>query len=65
MGHQDDVEPDMCAPIITLSIGCPAIFLMGGPSKQQPPTPLLLTSGDVLVLSGPARACFHGARRGM
>ncbi|GFR42305.1 hypothetical protein Agub_g3205, partial [Astrephomene gubernaculifera] len=62
-GHLDDVERDMGQPIVSVSLGCPAVFLMGGPSKQQPPTALLLRGGDVLVLAGQARRCYHGVPR--
>eukprot|EP00983_Pelagomonas_calceolata_P063513 1147761-Pelagomonas_calceolata.AAC.3 len=34
---------------------------MGGPTRDTAPTPLLLRSGDVVVLGGSARNCFHGA----
>ncbi|KAF6255205.1 alpha-ketoglutarate-dependent dioxygenase AlkB-like protein, partial [Scenedesmus sp. NREL 46B-D3] len=62
-GHQDDVERDLLQPIVTISLGCAAVFLMGGPSRQQQPTPLLLRSGDVMVLGAAARACYHGVPR--
>jgi alkylated DNA repair protein alkB family protein 1 len=62
-GHKDDVERDLLQPIVTMSLGCAAVFLMGGPDRQQRPTPLLLRSGDVLVLGGPARGCYHGVPR--
>jgi alkylated DNA repair protein alkB family protein 1 len=62
-GHKDDVERDMSQPIVSISLGCPAVFLMGGESRDVDPTPLLLRSGDVLVLGGPARRCFHGVPR--
>ena len=29
-GHKDDVEQDQTAPIVALSLGCSAIFLLGG-----------------------------------
>jgi alkylated DNA repair protein alkB family protein 1 len=62
-GHKDDVERDLLQPIVTMSLGCAAVFLIGGPDRQQPPTPLLLRSGDVVVLGGPARGCYHGVPR--
>jgi alkylated DNA repair protein alkB family protein 1 len=64
-GHKDDVERDLLQPIVTMSLGCAAVFLMGGPDRQQQPTPLLLRSGDVLVLGGPARGCYHGVPRAL
>lgn len=63
-GHVDDAERDLAQPLVSLSLGCEAAFLMGGPSKQgPPPTALLLRSGDAVVLSGPARRCHHGLPR--
>lgn len=59
-GHLDDVEKDMAQPIVSVSLGCPAIFLMGGPVKHVAPTALLLRGGDVVVLAGEARRCYHG-----
>ena len=29
-GHRDDVESDQSAPIVAISLGCDAIFLLGG-----------------------------------
>ncbi|KAG2502196.1 hypothetical protein HYH03_000683 [Edaphochlamys debaryana] len=62
-GHLDDVEVDLAQPIVSVSLGCPAVFLMGGLSKALPPSALLLRGGDVLVLAGEARRCFHGVPR--
>lgn len=62
-GHIDDVEPDQAAPIVTVSLGCHAIFLMGGHTRDTAPTALRLRSGDVLVLGGAARRCYHGEQK--
>lgn len=62
-GHKDDVEPDMTQPIVTMSLGCEAVFLMGGSSREETPTALLLRSGDVVVLAGQSRSCYHGVPR--
>ncbi|EFJ53252.1 hypothetical protein VOLCADRAFT_115825 [Volvox carteri f. nagariensis] len=62
-GHLDDVERDMAQPIVSVSLGCPAIFLMGGRTKHVAPSALLLRGGDVLVLAGDARTCYHGVPR--
>eukprot|EP00878_Enallax_costatus_P011814 GHUV01012334.1.p1 GENE.GHUV01012334.1~~GHUV01012334.1.p1 ORF type:complete len:346 (+),score=112.94 GHUV01012334.1:645-1682(+) len=62
-GHKDDVEPDRSQPIVTMSLGCDAVFLMGGQSRDEQPTALLLRSGDVVVLGGPARSSYHGVPR--
>jgi alkylated DNA repair protein alkB family protein 1 len=62
-GHSDNMERTMSKPVVSISLGCPAVFLVGGATKDVPPTPLLLRSGDVLVLSGASRAAFHGVPR--
>lgn len=62
-GHVDDAERDLEQPLVSLSVGCPAIFLMGGPSKDIQPTAVLLRSGDAVLLTGPARRSYHGVPR--
>jgi len=53
----------MSQPIVTASLGCPAVFLIGGQTRDVAPTALLLRSGDVVVMTGRARRCFHGVPR--
>lgn len=43
-----------------LSLGCKAIFLLGGKFRQDPPLAMFLRSGDVVLMAGKARECFHG-----
>lgn len=62
-GHCDDAEADLAKPIVTVSLGCDAVFLIGGPTRDQAPTALCLRSGDVVVMGGPARRCYHGLPR--
>lgn len=62
-GHKDDAEIDQTKPLVSLSLGCPAIFLMGGSDKSIEPTPILLRHGDVAILSGEARQSYHGIPR--
>ena len=45
------------------SFGQDAIFLLGGPTKATEPTPILLRSGDICVMSGPARLAYHAVPR--
>ena len=59
-GHQDRSEHDMSAPLVSISFGCAAVFLVGGASKCTRPVPVLLRSGDVIVMSGGARLAYHG-----
>ena len=58
--HQDRNERDFSAPIVSVSLGLPAIFLFGGSERNQRPRRVLLESGDVVVWGGPARLAFHG-----
>lgn len=59
-GHQDDAEITLDHPVVSLSIGCACVFLVGGLSKEETPVPILLHSGDVVVLGGPSRLRYHG-----
>lgn len=58
--HQDRNERDFNAPIVSVSLGLPAIFLWGGPARTDKTSRILLENGDVLVWGGKARLYFHG-----
>jgi len=58
--HQDKNERDFAAPIVSVSLGLPAIFLFGGSRRTDPPRRLRLVHGDVVVWGGPARLRYHG-----
>jgi alkylated DNA repair protein (DNA oxidative demethylase) len=58
--HQDRDESDFGAPIVSVSLGLPAIFLFGGPNRSDKPRRFRLGHGDVVVWGGPARLYFHG-----
>jgi alkylated DNA repair protein alkB family protein 1 len=60
--HVDQAEVDATSPLVSISIGLPAVFLVGGATKDKPPLPLLVRSGDVLIMAGPSRQAYHGAR---
>jgi alkylated DNA repair protein alkB family protein 1 len=62
-GHIDDVENDMAQPIVSVSLGCDAIFLIGGTTRDDEPHALRLRNGDTVILSGAARRYFHGVPR--
>ncbi|EOX99844.1 Oxidoreductase, 2OG-Fe(II) oxygenase family protein [Theobroma cacao] len=62
-GHLDDMEADWSKPIVSMSLGCKAIFLLGGKSRQDEPLAMFLRSGDVVLMAGEARECFHGVPR--
>jgi DNA oxidative demethylase len=58
--HQDKNERDFGAPIVSVSLGLPAVFLFGGLQRADRPRRIRLESGDVVVWGGPARLVFHG-----
>jgi alkylated DNA repair protein (DNA oxidative demethylase) len=58
--HQDRDEADFSAPIVSVSLGLPAVFLWGGAQRTGPTTRLPLASGDVLVWGARERLYFHG-----
>ena len=46
---------------VVLRLGCAAIFLIGGTTRETDPVPILLRSGDVVIMSGPGcRRAYHG-----
>jgi alkylated DNA repair protein (DNA oxidative demethylase) len=58
--HQDRDEKDFAAPIVSVSLGLPAIFLFGGAKRSDKPQRYRLEHGDVVVWGGPSRLFFHG-----
>lgn len=58
--HQDRNERDFGQPIVSISLGLPAIFQFGGLKRSDPIGRFALSHGDVVVWGGPARLRFHG-----
>ena len=58
--HQDKDEQDFAAPIVSVSLGIPAIFLFGGLKRADKPRRFRLAHGDIVVWGGPSRLFFHG-----
>jgi alkylated DNA repair protein (DNA oxidative demethylase) len=58
--HQDRNERDMSSPIVSVSLGLPAVFLFGGIRRQMRPQRVPLVHGDVVVWGGAARLSYHG-----
>jgi len=58
--HQDKDERDFGAPIVSVSLGLPAIFLFGGLTRSDPARRVALRHGDVAVWGGPSRLAYHG-----
>jgi alkylated DNA repair protein (DNA oxidative demethylase) len=61
--HRDEDEEDFSAPVVSISLGDTAVFRMGGPERGGRTETLKLSSGDVLVMGGPSRLCYHGIDR--
>jgi DNA oxidative demethylase len=58
--HQDRDENDSWSPIVSVSLGVPAVFLWGGKRRSDPVRRLSVENGDVVVWGGPARFVYHG-----
>ena len=58
--HQDKDEPDLRAPIISVSLGLPAVFQFGGLRRNDPLKRLMLEHGDVVVWGRESRLFYHG-----
>ncbi len=61
--HVDAGENAANAPIISISLGDQALYRLGGPNRRDPTRSMRLSSGDVVVLGGDARHCYHGVDR--
>lgn len=65
--HQDKDESreslEAGVPIVSVSIGDTARFVVGGLSRKDPMRPIMLQSGDIIVMGGPSRLRFHGVTR--
>ncbi len=61
--HQDKDEEDFSAPVVSISLGDTAVFRFGGTERGGKTSTLKLASGDVLVMGGESRLCFHGIDR--
>lgn len=59
-GHRDDAEPCQSAPIVSISLGMDAVYLLGRESRDVPPVAMRLRAGDVVVQGGASRAYVHG-----
>jgi alkylated DNA repair protein (DNA oxidative demethylase) len=58
--HQDKNERDFRHPVVSVSLGIPAVFLFGGARRTERTARVPLDHGDVVVWGGPARLRFHG-----
>ncbi len=58
--HQDKDEPDLRQPIVSVSLGLPAVFQFGGLKRNDPLVRIMLEHGDVVVWGGASRLFYHG-----
>lgn len=58
--HQDKDEQDLGAPVVSISLGNSCLFRVGGNERTDKTSSMKLASGDVVVLGGEGRLCFHG-----
>ena len=61
--HQDRDEADLAAPVVSVSLGDACLFRVGGAKREDRTVSFRLESGDVVILGGEARLCFHGVDR--
>ncbi len=61
--HQDRDEQDFNAPVVSVSLGDTGLFRWGGTTRGGKTQSVKLASGDVLVMGGESRLCFHGIDR--
>jgi alkylated DNA repair protein (DNA oxidative demethylase) len=61
--HQDRDEQEFAAPVVSISLGDDCLFRVGGRRRNDPTSSLRLRSGDVVILGGEGRLCFHGVDR--
>ena len=58
--HQDKNERCHTAPIVSISLGLPAIFQFGGFERSDPTQRIALFHGDIMVWGGVDRLRYHG-----
>lgn len=61
--HIDSDEQATDAPVVSISLGDPAMFRMGGPKRGGPTQGVKLFSGDVVVMAGESRRCYHAVSK--
>lgn len=61
--HVDESELDHSSPLLSFCFGQSSIFLLGGLSREVAPTPMMMHSGDVMVMSGASRLLYHAVPR--
>eukprot|EP00759_Apiculatamorpha_spiralis_P011783 PhF_6_TR19008/c0_g1_i1/m.27863/K10765/ALKBH1; alkylated DNA repair protein alkB homolog 1 len=65
LAHQDvsETKDSLDRPLVSITLGRTAIFLMGGQTRDVPPVPVFVRSGDVVFMTGSCRTAYHGVPR--
>jgi len=58
--HQDKNERDFDQPIVSVSLGLPAIFQFNGMERSDTTIRIPVIHNDLIVWGGPARLRYHG-----
>ena len=58
--HVDRSEKNMSVPLISFSVGNSCVYLIGGKTREEPVTAIILNSGDALIMSEKCRKNYHG-----
>ncbi|SFG96095.1 DNA oxidative demethylase AlkB [Pseudomonas sp. NFACC45] len=58
--HQDKNERQLTAPIVSMSLGLPAVFQFGGFERSDKSLRVPLFHGDIVVWGGVDRMRYHG-----
>lgn len=61
--HTDHSEFSLDHPLFSISFGQAAIFLIGGHEREHEALPILLNSGDILMMAKESRLCYHAVPR--
>ncbi|MEO1290361.1 MAG: alpha-ketoglutarate-dependent dioxygenase AlkB [Chloroflexota bacterium] len=63
LGLHIDKTEKCDAPVISISLGDDCLFVKGGLKKSDAKETITLHSGDVFVMSGEERYCYHGVKK--
>ncbi len=58
--HQDKNEPDLSQPVVSVSLGMSATFLIYGDERGNKAQKIILNDGDVMIWGRSARLMYHG-----
>lgn len=61
--HIDNDEKNFSFPVLSISIGAPALFRIGGLERKDKTQSIRLNHGDVIILKDESRLIYHGIDR--